>query len=556
MQDAQNFIQVILPLKLEWEPFYKVPDGAVVEVGDRVWLSFARRPYLAVVSKVNVPLDENVNPSSVKEYHYKDDNVPSIGPGEIALWRAVATYYMCTVGEVYKVAYPPLRSDSAATRLKETEFTPMGEAPRLNDAQRRLLEDVLSHITGKNSVETTPLPKPILMNCPDASAVLEHLARQCGGSVLWLVPELSFSKALEKRLRSSLGSRLIMWTSTLTPARKRAAIKAVRSGGNYVVVGTRSAVFLPHGNLSLIMVQDEHDASYKQGSPSPRYNGRDTAVMLSGIHRCPIVLSSATPSLESIYNIKSGRYAAAAGAEGASCTFDIVDTRDEYRKHGMTGDIPLRLVYHCRDNACKPAFYKPRRAMFPKIEELLPQLKAQFGEEVFISEDLVEQPLPQDCSCLAIYGVDSLLGRNDFRADEKALQVIAGAAGSMKYNGNRMVFVVTRESDHSVFQSLKTGISALLEERQAFGFPPYGRIVDLKISDSFPDRAERMKRDLSASIAALGLCKVMSAADGLRLIFAKDRMLLVRKEQLRSLVADFEKSRKYVSHISFDVDPL
>lgn len=565
MDCKETFIQVILPLKLDWEPYYRVPDGQSVQVGDRVRLAFAGRPYVAVVSKVDVKLQDDMNPAAVKAFHYCDETLPRIEESELALWRAVAGYYLCTVGEVYKVAYPPLRGDNAATRLKEEAYVPMGEPPALSEAEKQLAGRIEQRT--KEDVTASKAHKPMLLHAANAEVILEHLSRVWSempdkaqadkpGNILWLVPEISLTKALEKSLRKSIGSRLILWTSTLTPARKRAAIRAVRNSEGYVVVGTRSAVFLPHKKLSLIMVQDEHDASYKQLSPAPRYNGRDTAVMLAGIMQCPVILSSASPSLESLYNCRIGRYIPIESQQERNCEIEVIDSNAEHRKRGMIGNLPVKVIHHCKETHCIPSFYKPRRAMFPKLEEIEPQLRAEFGDGICISEDLNVQPIPEDCSCLVIYGLDSMLGRNDFRADEKALQLILGTAGSISASSRPKIFIITRESDHSVFAAINSGTEALLEERKAFSFPPYSRLVDLKISDSFPDRAARMCKELEKSIRQLGLCTVMPGVDGLRLVFAKDRHLVTRKELLRSLISDFEKTHKYVSHISLDVDPL
>ena len=609
MEGKQKFIQVILPLKLEWEPYYKVPEGVEVQEGDRVWLSFAGRPYLAVVSHTDAVPDEGIKISSIKEFHYKDEKIAPILPTELALWRTAAEYYLCTVGEVYKVAYPPLRADNAVSKSKKEEFVPMGKEPELDEKTKALADAVERAIhadgagcsgslagmeavdgaeavadadgagrsgglTGAEAVERNEknepaenpgrqirtAPKPLLLHSPQANDIFQNLCHRTSGNILWCVPEQTFSKALEKKLKKDLGSRLVVWTSALTPARKRAALEAIRSNRSYIILGTRSALFLPHKNLSLIMVQDEHDSSYKQVSPAPRYNARDTAVMLASIMHCPIILSSATPSLESIYNCMTGRYISICQNDAPTVEYEVIDTVAEMRKRGMVGQVPLKLIHYCKANACKPAFYKPRKALFPKIEELLPGLEATFAPEVFVSDDLVGKPLPEGTQCLAIYGVDALLGRNDFRADEKALQTIAGAGGQMESLGKKecspKIFIITRESSHPVFSAVRNGITPLLEERKMFGFPPYSRLIDIKFSDPFPARQQKMEKELSALIMAENLCRIMPGSDGLRLIFAKDKLLRERKARLRALLAEFEKSRKYFSHITVDVDPL
>lgn len=547
--DNKRYIQVILPLKLGWEPFYVLPDAEVQpRVGDRALVPFAGKSYLAVVSAV-----DSVPPSEIKgirEIYGLQPRKDRILPSEIAFWRVIADYYLCTLGEIYKAAYPSVKDESVRVRKKQ-------EAPAA------MLESVpgIPGIAEKASADVEAALKkgrPLLLNVPHSTDVLlQQCLKHADGNVLWLAGETKMTKALESRAREVLGSRLLVWGSKITPARKREVARAVRSGQPYVILGTRSALFLPHHNLSLVVVQEEHELSYKQTSPAPRYNGRDAAILLASVleedgqRRPDVILESSSPSFESLLNVSSGKYESVVYPREYALQTDIVDTRAELRKNGMVGELSRRLV-SAFAAAGKAAVFKPRRAAFPKMEDLLPQIDAAFGPgKVFVTDDLVENPISEGTDCLAVLGVDAMLGRNDFRADERLLQSISQAMGQCG-SALRTLVIQTKDASHPVF----SGVNALLKERADFGYPPYTRLVDICIHDTFPDRAARMSQALLKAVNALGICPVMPLGQGgLRVVLQRDRNLNVRKKTLLSLVEDFEKQNKYAGHIYFDVDP-
>jgi primosomal protein N' (replication factor Y) len=132
-----------------------------------------------------------------------------------------------------------------------------------------------------------------------------------GGSVIFLVPEVALAPQTVGRVRGRLEARgvhTVVWHSHLSEGERYDAWKALASGEAHVVVGARSAVFAPVKNLQLMIVDEEHEPSYKQ-EESPRYNGRDVAVYRAFINKAVCVLGSATPSLESLYNVEKGKYA-------------------------------------------------------------------------------------------------------------------------------------------------------------------------------------------------------------------------------------------------------
>ena len=400
----KTYISVILPLKLEWEPCYALPESQdpgkvrtveqepVVRVGDRVKVEFARKAYTGVVSAVGIEPETELH--KIKEIVTVENGLERIREEEIALWRRVAGYYMCSVGEVYKAAYPQrkinLEEARAAalhkaqqrhermleamrdkvTRLqgKLEEKTKAFENARPGTKKREQLESMVERLTyevgiaesalaraeaeaqsvqsenkagqpdSQNPIPSQPEPditltsaqneaylqtcdslktgKPVMLHGVTGAGKTEIYIKLAadtlrnGRNVLYLVPEIALSKQLTDRLDKHFGERLLTYHSGESEARRRTIAEKIRTTdkAGYIVLGTRSSLFLPHNNLGLIIVDEEHDTSYKQDSPAPRYNGRDTALMLSVIHKCGIILGSATPSLEELYNCECGRH--------------------------------------------------------------------------------------------------------------------------------------------------------------------------------------------------------------------------------------------------------
>jgi len=138
-----------------------------------------------------------------------------------------------------------------------------------------------------------------------------HAARQAvasGGSVLVMVPEIALSGILLSSLAAFFGDKVVVIHSGLTARQRDAIRQKIASGQVKVVIGPRSAIFSPLPDLRLIIVDEEHDSAYKQDDPAPRYHARDAAVMLGRIASCPVLLGSASPSIESYHNAVTGRY--------------------------------------------------------------------------------------------------------------------------------------------------------------------------------------------------------------------------------------------------------
>lgn len=803
------FIQVILPLRLEWEPFYYqeielsesagdasglfpvTSTGSVTErdkeqvrVGDRVRVNFAGKEYVGVVSMADAgkQAEEMGIVDKVKPILGMDEGLEPVTKEEIELWRQIAEYYLCTVGEVYKAAYPAqkvekevvqARQEALKVEREEKNRTKIADKiKRLEEraekkaelaakarksesrerylAEKEMLEGEIGLLVreltsmvgelcrttgsvtgygdsvtyhqdeepiGGSIIETSEgtekeislsaaqeeayskikeifaKGKPALLHGVTGSGKTEiylKLAQETlamGKNVLYLVPEIALSRQLEDRISETF-PELLVFHSGETMSRKREVATVLRHAGEpaegkgYVVLGTRSAIFLPHKNLGLVIVDEEHDTSYKQDSPAPRYNGRETAIMMAKIFGANVILGSATPSLESLYNCSVGRYGLVTlnkrFYDAADSDIEIIDTIAERRKNGMIGNFSRKLIEHigkCLGEHRQVLILRERRAYSPivqcqecgeipkcrccnvslslhrradgserlvchycgrvyeytgkchkcggelkplgsgtqKIEEEASKLfpnariarldsdtaqsrkyetdtirKFSNGEiDILIGTRMVAKGFDfSGLSLVAVLQADSILGQEDYRADERGLQLLEQFRGRCGRRGEKGLFVIqTSQPEHPVYQSIdgkldENGTMArFLGERKLFGYPPYSRVIGVVIKDYNQARVDLLSRDLGEYLRGALAVKV-SFAPGvqngpnvigpyspaidkisnqnirqIRVLLPKDRSLARNKETLAAAVERFEKEKKYSGHIALDVDP-
>lgn len=208
--------------------------------------------------------------------------------------------------------------------------------------------------------------------------VYSHLmqrALDAGRQVLFLVPEISLTTQLTKRLRDIFGNKLLVYHSKFSDS-ERADIwrRLLTSREPLVVVGARSAVFLPFASLGMVIVDEEHEASYKQQEPAPRYNGRDCAIMLATMHGSKVLLGSATPSVETYFKATNGLYGLAELTERYHGTelpdVEVVDMRLKRRKKETDGIYSLDLVARLRHTVAdgkQAIVFQNRRGFAPVV---------------------------------------------------------------------------------------------------------------------------------------------------------------------------------------------
>ena len=139
--------------------------------------------------------------------------------------------------------------------------------------------------------------------------LIEEIIQQSDGQVLFLLPEIALTTQIVERIKRYFGNSIGVYHSKFNNSERVEIWNKVRTGAYKVVLGARSAVFLPFKDLKLIVVDEEHESSYKQQDPAPRYQARDAAIYLAHLYQTKVILGSATPSLESYYNALQGKYA-------------------------------------------------------------------------------------------------------------------------------------------------------------------------------------------------------------------------------------------------------
>ncbi|MBE6212528.1 MAG: primosomal protein N' [Rikenellaceae bacterium] len=649
-----RYADIVLPLA---QPAYTfaVGEGVEVCVGDAVAVQFGKSAvYTGIVWRLHdTPPARGTAKPILKVLYDK----PLLSELQMQFWEWIAEYYICSVGEVMRVALPsaikakakceeeflpytPKREttvglvadafteevrakmarrapkryealcaieeaggvvprhvvalDAAALKsLAKSGLVEMGERdytldcewsktllPKLSPAQTKALNEIREGLTDR---------RVALLHGVTSSGKTEiytHLIEERlshGEDVLFLVPEISLTTQLVERMRSLFGESVTVYHSKLTPQQRTKLYTDMLSSesGNFVV-GARSALFLPYKKLGLVVVDEEHDSSYKQTEPNPRYNGRDAAILLATLHDAKVVLGSATPSLESYANTLSGKYAYTQLTEryGGVEMPDIVisDTvrnvkRNERKLHfnkelldgiaerlecneqvilfqnrrgyspymecpscGWSARCPRcnvtlsahqqkgRMICHycgynepierycpnCKSGELRPMGFGTERVE-EAITELFPEARvlrldgdtatsstaynriigafARHEADILVGTQIVSKGLDfADVTLIGILNGDNLLASPDFRAEERAWQLlmqVAGRAGRRDKRGE--VIIQTAEPEHSVYALVgdyERVATKLLAERKQFGYPPFVRIVKITMRTS------------------------------------------------------------------------
>jgi len=331
-------IAVCLPLARTF--VYRVNEP--VEPGCRVVVPFRKREVegFVVGFRKDAPADMEVH-----EIGSVLDAIPLLRADIFRLCRWIADYYVTPIGEVLRAALPPGIKGKDLERLRHSppnlggEFVPLAltsdQTKALSTIKRTSgFHPVLLHgITGSGKTE-------VYMQA------VEHFL-QAGKTSLILVPEIGLTPQLTDRFAERFRDQIAILHSSLTKRQRIDEWLRIYRGNVPIVIGTRSAVFAPLENLALIVVDEEHETSYKQDD-TPRYHARDTAVMRAKLADAAVVLGSATPSMESFYNAESRKYdyiMLTTRVEGRPLpAVEIVDMREEYAAEGKQVVLSRRLL--------------------------------------------------------------------------------------------------------------------------------------------------------------------------------------------------------------------
>jgi primosomal protein N' (replication factor Y) len=186
--------------------------------------------------------------------------------------------------------------------------------------------------------------------------LIEQFIRR-GQQVLYMLPEIALTSQIIRRLQKNFGGYIGIYHSKFSQNERVEIWNKVKTGELKIVLGARSSLFLPFMNLGFIICDEEHDTSYKQQDPAPRYNGRDAAIYMASLNHCKVLLGSATPSLETYYNAKSGKYGLVELLERFGevklPSIQMIDTRTVAKKQGEKVMLSPQLLEGIRDTINK-----------------------------------------------------------------------------------------------------------------------------------------------------------------------------------------------------------
>lgn len=501
--------------------------------------------------------------------------------------------------------------------------------PELSDAQKRAYEEIdkafIDHqVTLLHGVTSSGKTEIYV-------TLIDRILRR-GDRALFLVPEIALTTQLTRRLQRVFGDKVVIYHSKFSDAeRVEVWLRLLNSDDPCVVIGARSAVFLPFGNLGLVIVDEEHDPSYKQADPAPRYNGRDAAIVLATMHGAKVLLGSATPSVETYYKAVSGKYGLVTLTErfsGATLPeVEIVDLNRERQAGRMTGAFADRTLAEARKNLnegrqvifflnrrgyspvarCKMCGFVPKcdfcdvsltyhrrpeelvchycGTVYPMMkvcpscheptlevvgygtERVEDEITASFPDrriirmdldttrnknayadlvadfsahkaDILVGTQMVTKGLDfGDVGLVIVSGADRLAAYPDFHSTERAFNLISqvsGRAGRRRDTQGR-VLIETRNPDNPVFalaaaHDYLSFYKTEVDERRAFNYPPFTRIIDIYIKHKDSAEATRLANIYAARLRELFGNRVSGPQEPM---VARVKLMYIRKIMLK-----------------------
>ena len=549
--------------------------------------------------------------SKIKPILEVSETAPVVSPEQLALWQWMSGYYMCTLGEVMSAALPSgldkrLLNPPKRRRAHIAPYTgPIEPMHDLSPAQAKSVDSIETFwASGKDIV---------LLHGVTSSGKTDlyiHLIGKqlkAGKNVLYLVPEIALTTQLTSRLQRIFGDKLLVYHSRFTDAEREERylqISNVQSpiSNNFVVLGPRSSVFLPIPNIGLVIVDEEHEPSYKQAEPNPRYHARAAAIVLAQQHQAKVLLGTATPSLESYYLAQKGVYGLVTLTErfgGVELPeIRLVDLQQQYLRKEMYGhfsdplverirqcladhkqvilfqnrrgyapqlqcvncgqpprcvqcDVPMTL--HMREHELRChycGYHAPIPAVCPQcggelkaigfgteriedeIQTLFPEARvlrmdldttrnrssyqdiinafANHECDILVGTQMVTKGLHfDDVRLVAVLNADPLFNQPDFRAYERAYQMLEQVAGRAGRKGTKgEVWIQTFDPKNVVLgmvqaHDYKALYDHQIAERKLFNYPPFYRVIRLQLRDHNGMRVHRVATELQTYLARI-----------------------------------------------------
>ena len=529
------------------------------------------------------------------------ETAPVVSPEQLALWQWMSEYYMCTLGEVMAAALPSgvdqrLLNPPKRRRTHIAPYTgPIEPMHDLSSAQAKSIDEIGAFWSaGKDIVLLHGVTSS---GKTDMYIHLIQLQLEAGKNVLYLVPEIALTTQLTSRLQRIFSDQLTVYHSRFTDAEREDLYYASARTEPHVVIGARSAIFLPIPNIGLIIVDEEHEPSYKQAEPNPRYHARAAAIVLAQLYNAKVLLGTATPSIESYYLAQKGVYGLVSLTKrfGGVELPDIrlIDLRQQYDRKEMEGhfsdplverirqtladnkqvilfqnrrgyapliqcvqcgqpprciqcDVPMTLHMRERELRCHYCGYHapipsvcPQcggelktigfgteriedeiQALFPKARVLRMDLDTTRNKSAY--QDIINAFANHECDILvgtqmvtkglhfddvrlvAVLNADPMFNQPDFRAYERAFQMLEQVAGRAGRKGTKgEVWIQTFDTNNIVLQMVRDhDYQALYDhqiaERKLFNYPPFYRVIRLQLRDHNGVRVQRVAMELQS----------------------------------------------------------
>ena len=521
--------------------------------------------------------------------------------------KEISKHKLIETAQVSSVIYNQLREKGILETYEveigrlNKELHPVVPQNSLNKAQQKAFEEIKEGFARKNVT--------LLHGVTSAgkTEIYIHLiteALERGEQVLYMLPEIALTKQIIERLQRVFGNRIGLYHSKFSDAERVEIWKKQLSDTPYdVILGVRSSVFLPFRNLGLVIVDEEHENSYKQQEPAPRYNARNAAMVLASFFGAKTLLGTATPSIESYYNATTGKYALVSlttrHREVKMPEIEVIDMIEYSRKKLTTGpfsdplteamrkalqerqqiilfqnrrgyspllecrtcgwvpkckhcDVSLTLHKSAGKLTCHYCGYTiPAPVHCPNCEsrsfmnlgygteKIEDDLQNMFPEariermdldttrtrtayeriisdfqngktDILIGTQMVSKGLDFDnVAVVGIINADTLLNYPDFRAMERAFQLMSQVAGRAgRRNGQGKVFLQTRMSDAPVIPQIVRNdymqfYDQQLSERMLFHYPPFYRLVyiyikhrDVRVLEEFSEIFGKQMREI------------------------------------------------------------
>lgn len=355
------FLRMALPVPMRRLFDYLPPDVidlSELNPGIRIAVPFQSRIIIGILTEISNTSDLPI--TKLKKAHEIIDKSPIFNLDTYKLCQWAATYYHYPLGEVLISAIPALLRKGRPLALHGAEHKPQpsqqsivkdkAQILKLNDAQQNALNEIITALD---------CYKAFLLDGVTGSGkteiYLQAIAQvlQSEKQVLVLVPEISLTPQTIARFTARFNVQIAVIHSNLTDKQRLDAWHAARDGDAKIIIGTRSAIFTAFHKLGLIIVDEEHDASFKQQERF-RYHARDLAVMRASLNQIPIVLGSATPSLESLHNVARQRYQHLRLPERAGNAqlpqFKVVDLNYYPAKNGLSEILFNEMRAHLNNN--------------------------------------------------------------------------------------------------------------------------------------------------------------------------------------------------------------